>query len=82
MSESVEEEKDRNPSKHVSRNTEHMTRFIIVYCLIITSGEKNARVYGLNHKEEAIKFWDNKDHLMDVVHLFKIKVLQTVSLMV
>lgn len=56
MSESVEEEMDRNPSKHVSRNTEHMTRFIIVYCLIITSGEKNARVYGLNHKEEAIKF--------------------------
>lgn len=48
----------------------------------MTSVEKNARVYGLNHKEESIKFWDNKDHLLDVVHLFKIKVRQTVSLMV
>lgn len=44
--------------------------------------EKIARVYELNHKEQAITFWDNKDHLLDVVHLFKIKALQTVSLMV
>lgn len=65
----------------MSRNIEHMATFTIVHCFIMILVEKTARVYGWNHKEQAIKFRDNKDHLLDVVHLFKIKVLQTVSLM-